>query len=643
VDVPVAAASHAIAARQWVVRVVTGGVTFWLAYENGSYAEPTRHAISIAVWWGVIVALVAGMAKTKRALTGTVAVGLSLAAFAAWTLASVIWASDPESAFSEFDRVSLYLGVFVLCSALFRRRDLAAWCDGIGFGIGAIGVLALFSRAFPDAVGRPAASTILPALTSRLSYPLGYWNGLGIFCALGLPLLYACMTSERPRALRAAAAGVVPLLAATIYLTSSRGAVATALVAVVVFVLLTPRRWSALGALAVTGVASAVSVAIVERHPDLANGVSGSSTVAVVLFVIAVAASAIFAGLLFVPPPRKRPSPAVGWGVAAAIGIVVLLVVAAAHPVRRFNEFKQPPGGLTAAQGDYVKSHLLSGTGSGRWQFWRAALDEFDTSRIHGRGAGSFADWWAAHGSLATSIQDAHSLYLETLGELGVVGLVLLLLPLAFAASVIATWLRRLETEAQIGVAAATSLLCGYLVAAGIDWMWELTAVSVVAFAMLAVAVAACAPDAGPVTATNGRRPFVALGVATLVAAWLAICAAALPLLTHLQIGASQAASRDGRTLDALQAARSAIRLQPWAAQPYLQLALVSEQAGRLDVAGTAIRRAIARSPDDWHLWLVATRIQTKQGHIAAAQRSLRRARALNPRSPLFYGFGQAS
>jgi tetratricopeptide (TPR) repeat protein len=220
---------------------------------------------------------------------------------------------------------------------------------------------------------------------------------------------------------------------------------------------------------------------------------------------------------------------------------------------------------------------------------------------------------------------------------------VLLLLPLAFAASVIATWLRRLETEAQIGVAAATSLLCGYLVAAGIDWMWELTAVSVVAFAMLAVAVAACAPDAGPVTATNGRRPFVALGVATLVAAWLAICAAALPLLTHLQIGASQAASRDGRTLDALQAARSAIRLQPWAAQPYLQLALVSEQAGRLDVAGTAIRRAIARSPDDWHLWLVATRIQTKQGHIAAAQRSLRRARALNPRSPLFYGFGQAS
>ena len=174
VDVPVAAASRAIAARQWVVRVVTGGVTFWLAYENGSYAEPTRHAISIAVWWGVIVALVAGIAKTKRALGDTVAVGLSLAAFAAWTLASVTWAADPESAFSEFDRVSLYLGVFVLCSALFRRRDLAAWCDGIGFGIGAVGVLALVSRTVPrrgrppGRIDDPAGAHVAPELPGRL-------------------------------------------------------------------------------------------------------------------------------------------------------------------------------------------------------------------------------------------------------------------------------------------------------------------------------------------------------------------------------------------------------------------------------------------------------------------------------------------
>ena len=289
------------------------------------------------------------------------------------------------------------------------------------------------------------------------------------------------------------------------------------------------------------------------------------------------------------------------------------------------------------AHGDYVKAHLLSGSGSGRWQFWDAALDEFRTSAIHGRGAGSYADWWAAHGALATSIQDAHSLYLESLGELGAVGLALLLLPFGAGAFFVATRLRHLQVEERIAVAGLSALVCGYLVAAGIDWMWELTAVSIVAFAGLALVVGTCARPRRPRPRRRGRR-FVALGAATITVAWLAICAAALPLLTHLEIGASQAAAREGRTVAALHAASSAIRLQPWAAEPYLQLALVAEQAGRLSVADTAIRRAIARAPDDWHLWLVATRVQTKQGRVAAARRSLRRARSLNPRSPLFAG-----
>jgi Flp pilus assembly protein TadD len=44
----------------------------------------------------------------------------------------------------------------------------------------------------------------------------------------------------------------------------------------------------------------------------------------------------------------------------------------------------------------------------------------------------------------------------------------------------------------------------------------------------------------------------------------------------------------------------------------------------------------VRKSPDDWHVWLVAARIQAKRGELAAARRSLRRARSLNPRSPLF-------
>src|SRR5436190_11282038 len=133
-DARIGRETRAIVVPQWLVGLLAGGITFWLAYENGSYAEPTRYAIAIAVWWGVIVALGAGLATARHAFAATVVVGGGLAAFVVWTLASTAWASDASTAFSEFDRVSLYLGVFTLCSILFRRGDLAAWCDGIGLG-----------------------------------------------------------------------------------------------------------------------------------------------------------------------------------------------------------------------------------------------------------------------------------------------------------------------------------------------------------------------------------------------------------------------------------------------------------------------------------------------------------------------------
>ena len=78
---------------------------------------------------------------------------------------------------------------------------------------------------------------------------------------------------------------------------------------------------------------------------------------------------------------------------------------------------------------------------------------------------------------------------------------------------------------------------------------------------------------------------------------------------------------------------RSAI--QPWAASPYLQIALVQEQAGQLPEALSAIDEAIERDSADWRLWLVKARLETKSGLIQEARASLERARALNPRSGL--------
>ncbi|MEN3343226.1 MAG: hypothetical protein V7644_2630 [Actinomycetota bacterium] len=641
---PVPLAARVAGRSPWLVSLAVCGLTFWLAYDQGSYDVPSRNAVAVVVWWSVIVAAAAGLAVRSRAATGAVATAGALAALALWTLASTVWAPSAEDAFSEFDRVALYLGVFVLVCLLVRRSHVEAWCSGLGVGILAVAVVALGSRLYPGAFPKQAGISILPPLVARLSYPLGYWNGLGILCALGIPLLVACAATGSRAAARGAYAGGVPLLCATIYLTSSRGAFASAACAVAAFVILTGRRWRALGLTLLALAGGGVSVALLAHNPAVANGgiSSADTTVALALAGIALLTGAACGALLVVPAPRRPPPPVVGWGLAAAVVVAVLLAVAVAHPASRLHAFERPPTALATPHGDYVKAHLLSGSGSGRWQFWQAAVAEFRSSRVHGRGAGSFAEWWAAHGTLATSIQDAHSLYLETLGELGLVGLLLLLGPFALAAVAGVRRLRHLSGSERTVAAGAAAAVCGYLVAAGVDWMWELTAVSVVAFAALALLVApavggpALRTLRGPGAPRRSRRtPVLAVAV---LAAWLAACAEALPLLTQLQIGASQAAARGGRTAAAVSDARSAVRLQPWASSPYLQLALVSEASGNLPAAQAAIGRAIHRDPSSWSVWLVAARIATKQGDLAAARRGLARAKSLNPRSPLFAG-----
>jgi len=76
--------------------------------------------------------------------------------------------------------------------------------------------------------------------------------------------------------------------------------------------------------------------------------------------------------------------------------------------------------------------------------------------------------------------------------------------------------------------------------------------------------------------------------------------------------------------------------IQPWADSPYLQLALLEEQAGDLNRAHSWIRQAIDRDHNDWQLWLVAARIETRLGAVEEAARSLAEAKRLNPRSRLF-------
>jgi hypothetical protein len=316
--------------------------------------------------------------------------------------------------------------------------------------------------------------------------------------------------------------------------------------------------------------------------------------------------------------------------------VVLVLTVAAAHPVQKFNDFKQLPSKDGVTEADFTKAHLMSANGSGRWQLWESAVDEWKDSPIKGHGAGSYEAWWAEHGSLTKFVRNGHSLYLETLGELGVIGFVILMT--AFGAGFVAAGRRLLRSagDERVTIAALTGGLVAFMVGAGIDWMWELTVVSLVGIACLALLVGPATNTTRAPGAARGPRLRVAPRAAVVAVCAVVVCLEGILLLSHMRLEQSQSAATRGDTDGAVSAALDAKSLQPWASSPYLQLALLEESSRDLSAARNSIGEAIDRDASDWRLWLVSARIETELGNIPQARQDLQRAKTLNPRSPLF-------
>jgi O-antigen ligase len=487
---------------------------------------------------------------------------------------------------------------------------------------------------------------------SRLHYPVNYWNGLAILAGLALPLLLRAAVAHRPASLRALALVPVPAMAAAIYLTSSRGGYAVAAVGVIVFCVLTSRRLSALVATAVAGAGAAAAIAGMLARDALVNGPLGSAQASsegesAALLLALLGAGCALAYWLWCRfadwEPRVNLSLPAKAGIALAAVAVLAAGAAAYDPVDKFETFKKPSGpDVGLVEGDFTRSHLISSTGSGRWQLWTAAVDEWETKPLLGRGAGSYQSWWMEHASLPLFVRDAHSLWLETLAELGVLGFLLLVTGIGAGFVAALARIRRADADRPL-IAAAAGVLAAFVVGAGIDWMWELSVVGLVAIAALGIlvgrATAPPAADAKPAPARTGRHAQLrargprAAGVAVAVGA---IVCAALPMLSQDRLEESRAAAARGDTAAALEAADDARAVQPWASTPYVQLALLEEQEGNLRRANRYVGDALERDPSDWSVWLVAARVQTKAGFIRRGRRSLRQAERLNRKSDLF-------
>ena len=624
-------------ARNVLLSFGVAAVVFTLSYANGGFDTTTKAYAGIAAWWilGLGAAVGIGAARSSIDRLALITVGL-FAAFAVWTLLSMQWASDEGRAFAQFDQVSLYVAVLAIAIVLARLVPAFVLTSGVALALSAIAVVALVSRLFPSTFG-VEPSTILPTINSRLSFPLGYWNGLGIQVALAYPLLLAIMASRRSRVTTALAALPLPVLAAVMYLTSSRGAFVAAVVAVVVYLLLSPNRWAALAAAALAATVGAVVVAtLVHRNELLAGDMTNPVAIhqghrAAVVIGLACVISAL-AWLALAEAGRRLPTPPAiaGWITVGVLVLAAVVAIGLSHPVAKFDAFRSNSFAGGSSTSAYVNQHLLSSSGSGRWQFWSVAGTEFRAHPLIGGGAGSWQSWWLQHGKLGSFFtQYAHSLYLETLAELGIIGL--LLLGAAVVAGVVGAVRSALGLRSG-DVAAAAACAIAFFAAAAYDWVWQLSGLAVVGVGLLGVALGA-RPSLrqGEWSSRFGvARPLLALVAVAAIIPLVVVLAAGIHLRNSV---AADNANDLGRAKSEALAAKT---IEPWDAATWLQLATVDEHRGEYNAASAAIRFAIRRSPRDYLNWEEATRIDALRGDVPAVLRDLHQARLLNPNSPLF-------
>jgi hypothetical protein len=639
-------------AGSFVAIVVLAGLVIGLAWQGGGFfpaAYLRAGAIAFIVIAGLLIARPPSYAISPEA---AIAIGCLLA-FAVWSLLSTAWSSSPPTGLADAQRNLMYVGILalaVLAAGSGRLARFAIWCVLTSALV--IVLAGLGSRLFPSGAPVPVAHD--PSLY-RLSYPLGYWNSFGALAGMTAVLAIGMAADRRtPTPLRAAASAGGFLAVVAMYFSLSRGAWLAVAFGVAVLLMMSPDRGRTLIALGIAGLAAALAIVHLRSYPALTENpllghgqAAAGHSYAPWLLVLALCCAAAQAGANHVERVlRAQPGLRLA-GRRLTVSALVLIVLsasavyfvsstavdgrtaAALHSVGHYlgvqwHEFLRPAGAPATGTARLTTAKTTRG------DVYRVALDQFASHPLFGAGAGSFQSAWYRHRRYAAGLQNAHSLYLETLGEMGVVGGMVLLLFIGCFIRGAARSRRHPTALARAQTAAVAGAVTVWLVHAGVDWDWQMPAFTGVALLLMAT-IFPVGRRGGTATVGRRRRMIVwgLAGVSSIVATYLAIAGVQAQRLTEAnRLGAS------GAYRAALREAGE-ITMSPASDQAQLTRAYALQDLGRLRSADQAFRRAADEDPSNWVIrrdWAAAL---LEADDLARARDELSRARSLNPKMPI--------
>jgi hypothetical protein len=627
-----------------VPALTTVGLFLLWVIHNGGYDAETWY-------WGAL-AMLALLAATTIALRGhlrltrrrLVVVGL-FALYVAWCYLSMAWAQSPGDALQGANQALLYLLAFTVMLAL-------PWTTGAALvalltfviGLGATGIVLLFDLA----TAHDVAGLVIGG---RLAAPTGYFNATAALFTIGaLTAVVLAARRELPGLLRGLLLACSCSGLQLALIVQSRGWLFTLpLVGLAAIAVVGDRLRVMLHAV----IPFAATLAVARRLLDVYHsaGVTGLGHVGsrAGRSALLVCAAVLVVGTLLAWADDLWPAAPLSLARRRMVGGVVTVAVAVAAAGAGTALTHGDPLGFISRQwngfshiqtASSSRSHF-SDVGSGRYDFWRVALDAFVADPIGGVGEDNFADYYVTRRRTPEEPTWTHSLELRLLAQTGIVGFALFTAFL-IAAVGLATRTRRRGDPLTRNLAGAALLpLVVWLMHGSLDWFWEIPALSGPALGFLAIA-ASLAPEravqsavaVAPAAAT--RRVWVsrpALTVAAVAALLAGVVVLGLPYLSVREVSlGSDAGSADPRA--ALRDLATAASLNPLSSAPGRLAGAIALRTGDDRTAEQRFRQSIDREPGGWFSWLGAGLAASARGHRQAAGRDFARAYAINARQP---------